>query len=242
MPNSPTRSEAIATIVVPVYNEDASVVEKLLRETYTTFGGTVAMHIVDDGSDVPCPYATISSSYNQGYGAALKEGIRASTTPWIITMDGDGQHRIRDVQRLIEFVKDFPEYDMVIGNRRLKEESFKRWWGRKLLNWTATLFANRWIADLNSGIRIFKREVALSYEPILCDRFSFTTTITMSFLTDGRLVDWLPIRVLSRSNGHSKVNLWKDGARTLYYIVKIGLALRTRKLREFTRPLVRWLR
>ena len=153
----------------------------------------------------------------------------------MVTADGDGQHRWRDIQRLVEFMEEFPENAMVIGDRRLKEANPKRWLGRKVLNWLASLFAGRWIPDLNSGLRCFRREVALGYLPILCNHFSFTTTLTLSMLADGYGVDWLPIRVLERQQGQSQVHVWRDGWQTLRYILWIGLALRTRRLRAWLR-------
>lgn len=225
----------IATIVVPVKDEDVKIVTQLIKDTYTTFHGKVDIEVVDDGSNPPCPVSNLRHPVSLGYGAALKAGIRQARGKWIITMDGDGQHRIRDAQRLLEFIGDFPECAMVIGDRRIKEQTFKRWAGRKALNWFATLMSNRWIGDLNSGLRIFRRELALSYEPILCDQFSYTTTLTMSILTDGHKVDWLPIRVLDREAGESKVHLLRDGLRTVYYIFRIGFALRTRTIRAWWR-------
>ena len=54
----------------------------------------------------------INHPYNKGYGAALKTGVKAATGDYILTMDGDGQHRIRDISKLIEHIN---EYDMVVG-------------------------------------------------------------------------------------------------------------------------------
>ena len=192
--------------------------------------------IVDDGSQTPFPGARIRHEVSQGYGAAIKAGLSVATGEWVITADGDGQHRFRDLLRLVEFMEEFPENAMVVGDRRLKERGL-RLWGRKGLNWAASLFAGRWIPDLNSGLRIFRRQVALGYLPILCDQFSFTTTLTLSMLADGYRVDWLPIRVQPRREGQSKVAVWRDGVRTLGLIVWIGLALRTRGLRAWLRRL-----
>ena len=110
-----------------------------------------------------------------------------------------------------------------------------RYVGRKGLNWIASLFAWRWIPDLNSGLRIFQRSMALGYFPILCDRFSFTSSLTLSMLADCYLVDWLPIKVAPRTHGTSKVHVWRDGWLTLRTILWIGLGLRTRRIRAWLR-------
>ena len=193
---------------------------------------------MDDGSQPPSAYATVRHSARRGYGAALKSGIRAAKAPYVATMDGDFQHTFTDVKRIWEFIQYFPENEMVIGDRRVHETETKRWIGRKVLNTIGGLFAWKYLPDLNSGLRIFNRSTALGYEPILCDTFSFTSSITLSMLCDNYKVDWLPIRVQPRRHGKSRVRPWRDGWITLKIIFRIGLALRTRKLRGFFRRII----
>lgn len=234
MSDSPRRA---VTVVIPVKNEDRTILAQTCYELRTAGYHTI---VVDDGSTVPLDLATVRFDTSRGYGAALKHGIAASTTELVVTMDGDGQHLVSDVQRLEAFFSYFPHHAMVIGDRRVQERG-KRYWGRKGLNWMASLFAGRVIPDLNSGLRIFRRSVALGYFPILCNGFSFTTSLTLSLLADGYSVDWLPIRVLPRRRGVTKVSVWKDGWTTLRYILWIGVALRTRSIRAWVRPATRWL-
>lgn len=230
----------LVSVVIPVRDESKEVVANLkyTLETLQAYDFPSYMReviVVDDGSKTPIPQATIRFDEPRGYGAALKAGIQRATGTLILTMDGDAQHSAWDAARLLDFFCYFPENAMVIGDRRLKERG-KRLWGRKGLNWIASLFAHKWIPDSNSGLRIFRREVAMSYLPILSDQFSFTTSLTLSMLADGYQVDWLPIRVAPRWQGSTKVRVWRDGWRTLKLIVWIGLALNTRSLRRWLRP------
>lgn len=239
-------SDDTVSVVVPVRDESIASIDKTLalyREGHWLLPNRIhwRLIIVDDGSRIPFPGATYRHKTPQGYGAALKTGILHAHTEWILTADGDGQHRLRDMERLVEFTKDFPELDMVIGDRRVREQGI-RLWGRKGLNWLATLFAGRWINDLNSGMRIFRRRIALGYLPILSDQFSFTTGITLAMIADGYKVDFLPIRVSPRQFGQTKVKLLTHGWQTLKLICWIGLALRTRWLRQWLRPLWAWVR
>ena len=231
------------SVVIPVKDERPDVIRDILTvKTTDRWHDTHydwELLIVDDGSHVPFPGATLRHAVSQGYGAALKAGIRQATGEWVITADGDGQHRWRDIERLVEFLEEFPENAMVIGNRRVKEATLHRLFGRKMLNLLASLFAGKWIADLNSGLRIMRRDILLGYLPILCDQFSFTTSLTLAMMVDGYKVDWLPIRVLERRKGRSHVKVWSDGWRTLWYILWIGGALRTRGVRRVWRSLHR---
>ena len=236
-------SDHLISLVIPVRDEAPEVVKALLDQlTVVHFPSYMReIIVVDDGSQTPCPYATLSHPTAQGYGATIKSGILHAKGELIATLDGDGQHTLHDLQRLLDFFIYFQPLDMAVGDRRIKDAGV-RLWGRKCLNWTATLFAGKWIPDLNSGMRIFRRSVVLGYLPILSDQFSFTTSLTLSMLTDGYHVDFLPIKVHSRTVGVSKVSLWQDGWRTLKLIVWIGVALRTRRLRQWLRPTWQWAR
>ena len=228
------------SVVIPARDEDAQTLMELKYKLHVCFNEVL---VVDDGSVPPLPtsIASVRHVTPQGYGAAIKTGLRNTSAPYVLTMDGDGQHEPVDACRLAEFLQRFPACQMIIGDRRLQERG-KRLWGRKALNWTASLFAHRWIADLNSGMRVFERRVAESYLPILSDGFSFTTSLTLSMLADGYTVDFLPIRVQPRSQGTTHVQLWRDGWRTLTLILWIGLALNTRSVRRWIRSVVTPLR
>lgn len=222
------------TVVIPVHNEDVNIVTKIYCQL-SLLGCEVI--IVDDGATMEFDDAIRYINYqpHMGYGYAIKQGIRHATKPIILTLDGDGQHGIDDVEKLYKVYKMVTNCKMVIGCRFNLKEKPLRWFGRKCLNFMASVLAGHYLIDLNSGMRIFSKDLALGYEPILCDTFSFTTSITMAFVTDGHKIAWLPIDVMPRASGKSHVKVIKDGFITLFYIIQNGIALRTRRLR-------RWLR
>lgn len=219
------------SIVIPVYNEDHATIYEL-DDKLQSLGAEVI--VVDDGSKDSYP-KSIKHGTNFGYGAALMTGIKNATRPLVMTIDGDGQHTASEVVKLYHAFKLIETADMVVGARRLKHERLVRYIGRKLLNSIASILSCHWLSDLNSGMRIFKRDLAIGYFPILCRTFSFTTSFTMSLMCDGHRVEWFPIRLQERSHGKSHVKVIKDGLVTLYYILRIGFALRTRGLRAWLR-------
>jgi len=222
------------SVVIPSFNEDHSIINNLVAEL-VSLGSEVI--VVDDGSSNPFPTA-IKHGTNFGYGSALMTGIRNSTRDIVLTMDGDNQHTVSEIVKLYHAYKLMGNVDMVIGTRRLKKESLIRFLGRKALNWTASLICTYWIQDLNSGARIFKKKIVMGYFPILCKTFSFTTSLTISMMTDGYKVEFFPINVQERTHGKSRVKVVRDGIVTLYYILRNGFALRTRKLREWLRNIL----
>lgn len=221
------------TVVIPVYNESHDILDKIKSEL-ESLGCEVI--IVDDGSENPYPKA-IKHGYNFGYGSALMTGIKNAKNELILTSDGDGQHAVVEIVKLYHAFKLMTNVDMVIGMRRLKNEVWYRSFGRKLLNWTASILCAYWLNDLNSGCRIFKKSVVIGYFPILCRSFSFTTSLTISMLCDKYRVEFFPISIAERKNGKSKVHVVRDGIVTLYYILRNSFALRTRKIRAWKRSL-----
>ena len=221
------------SIVIPVYNEDHKTVE-MLSSKLRDFGAEVI--VVDDGSFSPIVGA-IRHEKNIGYGQAILTGVQNTSNNTVLVMDGDGQHSVGDVLKMYTVWGLIDGIDMLIGARRLKYEKFIRMLGRKFLNFIASFIALYWLNDLNSGMRIFKKNLVLGYSPILCKEFSFTTSLTMSMLCDGYMVEWFPIKVSERKNGKSKVKIIRHGFITLYYILRIGFALRTRGIRKWLRSL-----
>jgi hypothetical protein len=78
------------------------------------------------------------------------------------------------------------------------------------------------IPDLNSGFRAFRREVALPYLHLLPRGFSCVTTLTMSFLSNGYSIRYVPIDYAARA-GESKFHWWKDTKRYLIQVVRMTL-------------------
>ena len=225
------------TVVIPVHKEDVKVVTKMWADL-RNMGCNVI--IVDDGDTMNFydEVDVIHYKPHVGYGYALKRGIRAAETPIICTADGDGQHTVEDIKRLYTVYK-ISGCKMVVGSRWNLNEKPIRWIGRKILNFFASIWARHYLTDLNSGLRIFDAELAKGYEPILCNTFSFTTSLTMAMVTDNHRMCYFPIDVRPRAHGKSHVKVVKDGIITLWYICWIGFALRTRRFRSWLRSLGR---
>ena len=222
------------TVVIPVFNEDVDSVMKLYNDLGMEGFKVI---IVDDGShmDFPDEMNVITYPANVGYGHAIKQGIKAADTPLILTMDGDLQHSVDDAKKLYAIYKMGEDIKMVVGQRWNLNEKPIRWIGRKVLNFVASCISGHYLSDLNSGMRIFDAQLAKGYSPILCDTFSFTTSFTMAMVTDKHKMAYFPINVKPRTHGKSHVKVIQDGFITVYYIVWVGLALRTRNLRAWLR-------
>ena len=221
------------SIVVPAFNEQGAireVMEKMVAEMADA-GIPHEIIVVNDGStdgtaeeiSKIANITPINHPVNKGYGASLKTGIRHAQYPLICITDADGtypNHRIPDlVNRLCE-----QNLDMVVGARIGDNVSIPlirrpaKWALRQIANYVA----GKHIPDLNSGLRVFRRDVANRFLPILPDKFSFTTTITMGTLTNGYDVEFVPIDYYHRV-GNSKIRPIHDTINFVQLVFRIGL-------------------
>ena len=137
----------------------------------------------------------IENPYNLGYGASLKKGIRVARGEWIIITDADGTYPLDKITELISYV---PRYDMVVGARETKNDFALRKPAKWLLVQLAGWLAGRKIPDLNSGLRIFRKSIALEFFYLFPSGFSFTTTITLACLTHDYTIKYVDIPYYKR--------------------------------------------
>ena len=107
------------SVVIPAYNEGPAI--SSVVGALAAAAAWREIIVVDDGSrDDTAAQAqragacVVRHPYNKGNGAAVKSGIRRATGQYVLIVDGDGQHRPEDAQRLIA---PLGEYDLVIGAR-----------------------------------------------------------------------------------------------------------------------------
>lgn len=217
------------SVVIPVYNEQ-KVVEKVIdcvKQVTSSLKEVVEIITINDGSsdntkeilDKISGISVINSPYNQGYGASLKKGLTSAKGTHILIIDADGTYPVESIP---EIIKCAHSYDMVIGSRTGKDVHVP--WLRKPAKWfigkLANFLAQKKIPDLNSGLRIFKKEIAFKFFHLFPARFSFTTTITLAFLTNDFTVKFLPINYYKRK-GNSTIRPVKDFIGFINLIIRI---------------------
>ena len=225
------------TVVVPAFNEEGAVVESVLelRAMLEEAGHQAEIIVVDDGSSDGTALKAKSAGArvlqhrsNRGYGASLKTGIMAATNDVIAITDADGTY---PATYLPDMLAELEHADMVVGARTGADVNIPL--SRKPAKWFLRVMANyvaaTKIPDLNSGLRVFRRDVAMQYFAILSDQFSFTTTITLAMLCDNYKVSYMPIDYRKRQ-GKSKIMPWDAGS---FAVLILRVAMLFRPLRVF---------
>jgi len=214
---SPPR--ALLSLVIPAYNEEGAVADTVLRARKALRRAKIAHEIlvVDDGSTDGTAKAAravgarvLSQGENRGYGASLKAGYRAAKGNLLAMVDADGSYLPEDLPALVLAME---EADMVVGARTRADAAIPalRKPAKWLLKRWAEYLSERTIPDLNSGLRVFRREPYERFQGLMPNRFSFTTTLTLSLECHGFVVKYLPVDYRPRV-GDSKIRPIRDTA------------------------------
>ena len=221
------------SVIVPAYNEEHGIGAVLaqLRETLVTLDLPHELLVVDDGStDGTAAEArraegvtVLEHRANRGYGAALKTGIREARYELIVITDADGTYPNETIPKLVERWR-ATDCAMAVGSRTGRNVRIPliRRPAKWVIGRMANMVAGEPIPDINSGLRLFRRSLAVRLFPLLPDGFSFTTTITLALLTNGFRVEYLPIDYHARV-GRSKIRPIRDTLGFMQLILRIAL-------------------
>jgi glycosyltransferase involved in cell wall biosynthesis len=221
------------SVIVPVFNEENSIdiTIKSLRSVLASQDFKWEIIAINDGSNDSSPellekidgISIHSNKRNRGYGASLKLGLRKATYDSVCITDADGTYpfdKIPDMYSLLVGKK----YDMVVGARTGANVSYP--FLKKIPKFFITKLANyisgHRIPDINSGLRLFDKDLAMEFYHMFPDGFSFTTTITMGMLCNGYEVEYFPIDYFKRE-GKSKISPIKDTIRFVQLLLRISL-------------------
>jgi glycosyltransferase involved in cell wall biosynthesis len=235
---APLRAEAgehaqlDVSIILPVYNEVEHLREEIdrIRAAMDASEYSYEIIVVDDGSTDGSGElaATIGDVrvmrflQNRGSGSARKAGTSAARGRVTVWTDVDMTYPNDTIPQL---VKELDGYDQVVGARRSEEGTMKglrvpaKWFIRRL----ASFLTQTKIPDLNSGFRAFRTDVARQYIRHLPPGFSCVTTMTMTFLSGGYSVKYVPIDYGKRA-GQSKFHPIKDTRRYGIQVVRMVLS------------------
>jgi glycosyltransferase involved in cell wall biosynthesis len=222
------------TLVVPVYNEIGAIENsvkhfKEIKRSCKDFNFEII--IVNDGSTDGTESVLkglakdkdiriLHHLKNRGYGAALKTGIKAAKYDYIAITDADATY---PDERIPEFFREIIEedLDMLVGARIGDSVNIPlirrppKW----VINQLANYMVGTKIPDLNSGMRIMKKEIIERFFNILPEGFSFTSTITIAMLSNGYQVKYVPIDYHQRK-GKSKIRPFYDTLNFVRLIVR----------------------
>jgi glycosyltransferase involved in cell wall biosynthesis len=169
--NTPDPRNRTVSVVVPVFDESASI-DELYRRLADVLAQLASRHeiiFVDDGSrdgsikklkeisslDRSVKY--IRFRRNFGKSAALAAGFRAARFAIIATLDGDLQDIPEQLPLLIEKLDE--GYDLISGWRHVRRDKLSKKVGSRIYNWVTSILTGVRLHDINCGFKCYKREV-----------------------------------------------------------------------------------
>lgn len=228
---SPPADELDVTVVLPAYNEVGHVRDEVDRITAAMKESPYSFEIlvVDDGSTDGTGEAVEGLPFvrllrfpvNRGSGTARRIGTSEAHGRYVAWTDADMTYPNERIPELIDILET-GRAQQVVGARLSEEGTYKalrvpaKWGIRKL----AEYLTQSKIPDLNSGLRAFSKDHARPHLGLLPPGFSCVTTITLAFLANGLIVEYVPIDYRQRA-GRSHFHPIKDAYRYTLQVVRM---------------------
>ena len=168
-------------------------------------------------------FILVNNTKNRGYGFSIKKGVDKSNNDSIAIIDLDRTYKIEDLNQIAkQFIHDHElKYDLIAGQRNIdatNTSTLKRM-GKCIINLIANFFFNEKIIDYNSGLRVFNKSKFIKHSHMMSNRFSLTTSMTITFLNECYEIKFHKIRYDERT-GQSKLK-FQDFFKFLYTIFSL---------------------
>lgn len=238
---SPAQTPSKLSVVIPVYNEQATVQELVRRVVAAPLPGGMTREVVcvndhsTDGTankldELPAmfpgvQFVIVHKPHNQGKGAALRDGFARATGDVILVQDADLEYDPNDYMKLLQPVVD-GKADVVYGSRFIGEPHrvlyFWHTLGNKIVTFTSNMFTNLNLTDVEVCYKVLRADVLKRIGPLKCDRFGFEVEVTakVAKLRPPVKVFEVGIAYYGRSYEEGKKITWKDGVKAILAIVR----------------------
>lgn len=224
------------SVVMPVYNEEATITEILTRVLAVKLPWDKEVVVVNDGSTDQSAEKISKfkdkivylEQENQGKGAAVRAGLFQATGDYVIIQDTDLEYDPRQIHRLLAVVDRYPGV-AVYGSRltsppilfgRHRTVLLLHYFANRLFSLLTSLLYGTWLTDMETGYKLFPRE-AVARMNLQANGFELEPEITAKLLKNNYKIKEVAITTKPRGfNQGKKFNTVKDGTAALWSIFK----------------------
>lgn len=215
------------SVIVPVYNE-AATVQQILKRLLAVKDVSEVI-VVDDGSSdesvsevkkVKDKRLKLIQKANGGKGTAIKEGLRHVTGNYVLIQDADLEYDPADIPELLKPIKT-GKAEIVYGSRFLGPHLnllFWHWVGNHALNLLVNILYNTTLSDMETCYKVMPTEYLREVD-IQSNSFDMEPEITCKLLNKGHRIFEVPISYTGRDFEEGKKITWRDGVVALKVIL-----------------------
>ncbi len=208
-------------IVIPAYNEEENI-EAVIKEWYPIverIGNGSRLVIIDDGSkdstySIMKNYADDLEAFepltkpNGGHGATVLYGYKYAVdigADYVFQTDSDGQ---TVPEEFWQFWEDRHNWDMIIGQRKGRQDGFSRVLVTKTLKFVLWLSFRVRLKDANTPFRLMKADVLKEQLGLIPDGYNLSNVlISVIYARKGLKVRYIPITFRPRQGGVNSINM-----------------------------------
>lgn len=229
----PSTAPLSLSIVVPVYNEETTVLEVLRKILSQKLPEQTEIIVVNDGSidnsyELAHQFAQkqhiysikVISQKNQGKGSAVRAGVNAAVNEYILIQDADLEYSPDNYKDLISVAE--TGASVVYGSRLLKKNPISSWsffLGGRLITFATNLLFGSKLTDEPTCYKLFRKEIYHHCE-VRNDDFAWEPEFTAKVLKKGIPILEVPIDYYPRNIKEGKKIRWTDGLIALSVLLK----------------------